>query len=189
MSETRIDFDRGNGVRIAILMPTTTKDRLKSTCFRGKEKQVAGNFCAWGSFAEMLTDNAFVQPCLDVLDDLYEGQRFGRSYSFSIDYPLPVGWSSTIRLTPDLAARGLVRRYLNTRSTAFFPTDPTIRASLTHTVTVKCELKLESPMCGVAVVHSIYPGLDMGSLIGDMTEQTGFVWLDWATPGSFDLPD
>ena len=50
-------------------------------------------------------------------------------------------------------------------------------------VTLVLEFKSEydSP---VAVIHSLYPGHDVGDLEGDMTVREDRVWFNWNHPGA-----
>lgn len=176
-------FRRPGGHSITVIMRTSTAERLEDTCFRGYDNPLAGNFWNWESFREVLDNQAIRSSMLDELDQLYEDDNFNAKYSFSVRCPEMIGWSSTKLRTGEVDEE-LVERRLNKRATAMFIRDLHLPAPLTDWLTFVCELKMEKGQFPTAIVHSLYPGEDLGELKGDMTERTGRIWFDWENPGT-----
>jgi hypothetical protein len=177
-------FQRPTGWLIKVVMPAKTVKRLSTTCFRGKDKSLAGNFKLWNSFDEMLRDCSFCLKLLEHLDALCDNREFEGTYSFGIDYPQRVGWSSTALAAGQVPSDALVKKRLgNNGASALFYKDPNALAPATSEITVICELRMEGAV-ETALVHSLYPGPDVGELEGNMTKTTGRVWYAWDNPGT-----
>jgi hypothetical protein len=61
------------------------------------------------------------------------------------------------------------------------------KAPLTNKLTVVFEFQLATEdRPHLMIVHSLYPGEDIGELSGDITENEGRVFFDWDHPGADD---
>lgn len=167
---------------VALVVRTGTEVRLRTTCFRGKGNKLAGNFELWSSARELFSDKVILQSFLADIQEIW-GMRSIDTYSVTLEYPTPVGWDSTAPLgnyAPEFLERFQpIWRWNGLR---IKPTLSSILAPKTNLVTLIWECKEEngSP---VVVVHSIYPGVDVGELEGDVTLREGRVFFDWSHPG------
>ena len=187
----------GNGRELSIVVRDKTCNRLKTTCFRGqyvkppsqnlwvwKSEQSAGNFIHWdspeGPLSHMGDDawNAF----LTSIEQMLVKEEYG-THSMCLCLPRPVGWESTAPLQ-NYRSEDLEPFKPNCKSTALRvkPSLVHILAPKTNNFTLVMELKPEEGGAA-AVIHSIYPGRDIGPLEGDVTEHEGRVFFDWSHPG------
>lgn len=166
---------------IVFVVRNRTEDRLKKRCFRIDTKR-AGLFDRWSSAETLLRDPAILRGlAADVLECWNDG-GVGLTYSVQITCDRSVGWASTMPSDDidfyDLECfelgRGCALRVKLDRQH--------LRAPRTDDVTIVYELKEEYGH-PTAVVHSIYPGPDIGPLEGNITEREGVVFFDWDHPG------
>lgn len=162
-----------DGAPCAIVMRAKTVQRLAQTCFRGKDRPLSGNFARWDNFREMLEDrlvhNAIVADILKNVEDsgdMLEAKHFRLTFCHVAN---GIGWSSTTRHDFESAATEEFRpnRCSTARRVPLHRKD--IEAPLTDRITLVYELKFERSVGWVAVVHTIYPGEDVGVLSGDIT--------------------
>ena len=168
--------------RITIVVPPDVKGRLKQSCFRGKAVRLSGNFHRWGSIGEMLQD-AYVME--EFLADVADAIRLKTPQnSVRIDYDFPVGWEGTAprhNFSPgDLEpykpnARSCGLRVKPTRINLFAPRTDFL------TIVYSFRLKRGRPLI---IIHSAYPGEDVGELDGDVTAREGRVFFDQNHPGA-----
>lgn len=173
-------LDKGGDV--AIIVRSQTEERLRTTCFRDTTQPLAGKFFRWSSVEELFHDHEVMEHFLAELSELWSQQEFGTS-SVSIVHSMPVGWESTAPRS-NYAYEDLEEFQLNRRSSALrvdcSRTD--LLAPKTSELTIVFEFKRERDE-SVAVVHSIYPGVDIGELNGDVSEREWRVFFDWNHPG------
>lgn len=172
-----------SGVRAAIIVRRTTEERLWSKCFRGTALPLAGNFQRWCSADQLFRDREVMEHFLTELDELWSKQEFGTS-SVSIVHSMPVGWESTDELQ-SYTKDDLEEFHLNRKSWGLRvkPSRTDLLAPKTHEFTLVFEFKSEGDEA-VAVVHSIYPGKDIGELDRDVTDREKRVFFDWEHPGA-----
>lgn len=172
-----------SGTRASIIVRRTTEERLWSKCFRGTALQLAGNFLRWCSADQLFRDCEVMEHFLAELDELWSKQEFGTS-SVSINHSMPVGWESTDALE-NYAEDDLEEFRLNSRSWGLRvkPSRTGLLAPKTNELTLVFEFKSEGGEA-VAVVHSIYPGKDVGELDRDVTDREKRVFFDWNHPGA-----
>lgn len=175
---------------VHVIVRKTTEDRLNGTCFRGQPIERAGNFMMWSSMNELLCDPLvrpqFIAEVSEILLSEVDVHEDGSSeqISFTIDVERPIGWSSTESadhftnlseleiFQPNRHSLALrVRREENGR-----------KAPLTSLVTFVCECKYENDIA-TAIIHSVYPGDDIGRLDGDLLVREHIVFYDWDHPG------
>lgn len=185
-----------DGSPALILMRQTTEERLSRTCFRGREVARAGNFSAWDG-ANHLFGTAHVRKTLleSVQRAVNKDDFADGTFSIEVSFAAPIGWASTTNCvrtafgswSPGEAADPrLVETFApNRRSQALRikleRTD--VKAPLTSIATLVCQLKFELDRGWVIIVHSCYPGRDVGKLDGDITERERVVFFDWSHPG------
>jgi hypothetical protein len=171
-----------SGAEAAVVVRSNTEQRLKSTCFRGSSKRLAGNFLRWNSVHELFRDSLVMEALLTHLDEILLKPDFG-THSLGIIHTMLVGWEGTADLS-NFTADDLEQFDLNRRSWGFrVKTSRTdLLASKTKELTVVFEFKPEEGRA-VAVVHSIYPGKDVGELKGNVSEREKLVFYDWNHPG------
>lgn len=163
---------------IRIVVRGRTSRRLETTCFRGRQHALAGNFSRWGSADELFHDPLVLRRLLrDCVDAEYGTNRM------SLRYDEFVGWSSVDQRFgyPDDALEefhpnrvSVALRIKRERSEYLAPR--------TDWLTIIYELKQED-IGLVAVIHSVYPGDDIGELSGDITEREGCIFFYWDARG------
>ncbi len=184
------------GERMFLIFPRPTRERLATTCFRGRNVCRAGNFFAWERFEALFHDLRD-----DIIDSARETIREDGNFlvmnpgaklcdSFEIEYETPVGWESTDAL----------ERYREDELVPFRPNDRSygqrVRdeladrrpAPLTPFVTFIADFRREphkkspDPVWFI-FIRSIYPGRDIGELKDDITVREKVVFFDWEHPG------
>jgi hypothetical protein len=171
------------GVETAIVVRPETEARLRKTCFRGKDVNCAGNFFRWGSSVEVFDDSTVRAEFLAELADVWRAKDFG-THSVTIRHEAFVGWSSTAVFNA-YAKTALEPFKLNRRASGLrVKTSRTdLSAPRTADITLVFEFKAERSK-PVAVVHSIYPGEDVGELVGDVSSRELCVFYDFNHPGA-----
>ena len=166
---------------VFIVVRRDTELRLRKTCFRGKDEKLAGNFSAYGDCMELFIDPKIVAG---LMSDATIGLALGdTTRSVFIPAGKQVGWEGTDCLA-NYVDEDLEPFSPNHKSRAFrVKTDlTTLTAPRTDLVTIVYEVKNEGHQIAI-VVHSIYPGLDIGELDGDVTERESRVFFDLNHPG------
>ncbi len=171
-----------NGTTVAVVVRQRTKERLAKTCFRGRGVRKSGNFLRWQSVEELFSEWPVWKYFTKAVAKIYALRDFGiHSYEFNLGEKL--GWESTSRLEA-FAPSSLEDFKPNRRSCGLrVKLNAThIMAPMTTFLTFVYELKEENGQA-VAIVHSIYPGVDIGDLDGDVTTREGRVFFDFDHPG------
>ncbi len=171
-----------SGVGVSIIVRMTTEERLLTRCFRGTDLRLAGNFSAWNSVFWFWKDQLVLDQFLREVEDLWATRDFD-THSVNINHNVFVGWESTSPIerynTDDLESFRLNRRAQGLR----VKTDRAdLLAPRTKEITIVFEFRSENDR-PVAIIHSIYPGRDVGDLDGDITEREGRVFFDWNHSG------
>lgn len=170
------------GVAVAIIMRKQAEDRLSGTCFRGKSLALAGNFSLWSFAEELFREQEITDSFLTELNEAWFEEDFS-TRSVGITHSAFVGWESTderSRYAPeDLEAFTLNRKASGLRVKLGHTH---LRAPRTKELTIVYQFKLEEDAVA-AIIHSIYPGRDIGELDGDVTEREQRVFFDWNHPG------
>lgn len=171
-----------SGVNAAIIVRRATEERLQTKCFRGTSLALAGNFSRWSSADELFRDREVLEHFLAELNVMWEKQDFA-THSVSIVHSSPTGWESTDDakkyVETDLEQFNLNRRSLGQR---VHLSHKHLLAPKTSELTIVYEFKSEDGKA-VAIVHSIYPGSDVGELNGDVTEREQRIFFDFNHPG------
>ncbi len=171
-----------NGQEARIVIPEKTLRRLDTTCFRGAHLELAGNFHRWEWADDFMDDKSILdQLTIQISEALIAGD-IGTN-SVTLAYGSAVGWASTSPLA-GFRPEDLEAFQPNRRSTALRvrPDRVHLRAPQTSELTVIFELRLEEER-PVGVVHSIYPGQDIGELNGDVSAREEIAFFDWKHPG------
>lgn len=184
-----------NHENVYLVYPETTEARLSGTCFRGTDIECAGNFSLWATFEDMRRDKAFrellefeiMRAAQEYLNDESSDTRFDES--IEIEHDQEVGWASTSPID-DFSEDDLEPFQPNKRVTGLkVRVDSGKLAPKTSLVTVVYSLyRHEDQMNWTAVIHSIYPGEDIGPLevLGqytDVSERERIAFFDWSHPG------
>jgi hypothetical protein len=169
---------------VVVIVRHDTESRLAKTCFRGPHLKVAGNFSSWANCGELFKNRFIVS---ELVNDAREALRVNeRTNSVTIALENLCGWSGTDGLGK-YNHRALERFEPNRRSFAWRVRTHRrdLLAPRTHILTVVYELKEEADKDQIAViVHSIYPGSDIGELVGDITQREKRIFFDWNHPGA-----
>jgi hypothetical protein len=170
------------GSPVVMIVRQITEERLVKTCFRGIDVKLAGNFLRWNSSFELLSDAHVKYMFIRDIDEAFRNNSWNNSVC--IEYGLPVGWSGTDDVSKysqsDLEDFEPNRR---SRASRVRLDRRDLLAPKTDLLTIVYELKREETGYIVAVVHSIYPGKDIGELRGDITQSEQVVFFDWNHPG------
>jgi hypothetical protein len=171
-----------SGATATLIVRRSTKDRLRTTCFRGTSLKKAGNFFRWNSVEGFFQDGLVLEKLLTEIDYLFQVSDF-RTHRMHITHTQPVGWGST-GIIDNYPSDALEHFNPNRRSTGLRVKSKRIDilAPMTQELTIVFEFKSEDS-CPTAIVHSIYPGTDVGELMGDVTEREQLIFFDWNHPG------
>ncbi len=170
-----------NSVDTLVICPIMVEKRLETTCFRGRDVKRAGNFRVWGSIEEVMKGKV----CNDLVDDaleLWQKGDFG-THSLELQMAIEVGWESTAPES-DFPVDMLEWFQPNKHSCAKrVRLNQTRRLTpLTRDLTIVYQLEDQRGEPKVTI-WSIYPGVDIGELDGDITKREGRVFFDWNHPG------
>jgi hypothetical protein len=171
-----------DGTFAKIVVRKSAEERLAKTCFRGTDVKKAGNFSLWNSCEELFSDRLVLGRFLFDIDELWKERDFS-THSTSILHDTYVGWESTDwfeNYVPDD-----VEWFQPNRNSSAFRVKSDrldLPAPKTCNLTIVFEFKEERDR-PVAVVHSIYPGDDIGELKGNVTERESRFFFDWNHPG------
>jgi len=169
-------------VNVELVMPVEQGERLRGTCFRGRQCRQAGNFFAWDDFREFLEDPVARHLLSEHFNRLLRIRNVNVTHRIELRFTQFVGWDSVLT-TKELTRYELSMcewRPLNNRAGALFVQNGR-KAPRTAVVTMALR------MCHVGhwkfVIYTMYPGSDCGELQGNLTEERGLVFLDWSTSG------
>ncbi len=169
------------GLSVLIMCLQKQEERMQKTCFRGRGLKLAGNFMLWASVEDVMRGRVRNDLVDDVLE-LWQLRDFG-THSLSFEMPHHIGWEST---APKKIYRPeeLEGFRLNNHTTAErIRLDNYDRlAPLTRELTIIYRLEDQRGEPKVTI-YSMYPGIDIGELDGDITAREGRVFFDWNHPG------
>ncbi len=169
-------------LNVRVIIRYEAEKRITEKRFKGADKPIAGNFSRWSSIKELMEDPRISSKLLTEFHEACKDEVFG-TVSFEVDFGDVVGWTNTDDVSKyDIDA--LERFEPNRRSTAMrVKLDRVdLKAPKTNFVTFVCEMR-DEPDVPTFVIHSIYPGNDIGEVSGDMTEEEKIVFFDWNHPG------
>lgn len=185
-----MDLSKGYSTRVngfLFVLRSETCQRLSPKCFRGPQQKVAGNFHRWGNPHEFFEDQLVFAGLAKDVEEIKKFNDFG-THSVTISYGQSVGWSSTLLLAE--CPEGVLESFTPNRKSQALRVKPActhILAPQTAYLTVVFECKQEgkgSTARIVSVLHSVYPGPDIGELSGDITAREKIAFFDWEHPGA-----
>lgn len=166
-----------------IIVPKKTEKRLRTTCYRNQ--QTAGCFIDWRSshdvFEDIEASELIENQINEIVNEMDNEGLTSDEQSFTIEMPYEIGWSSTIALSRLPGGVELEEKPLNRRARAMFVADPLTPAPLTSLVTFVIQVKFDGDW--TVLIHSIYPGPDIGQLKGNMTKREKIAFFDWNALG------
>lgn len=174
-----------DGAALNIILGHETGKRLRNTCFRGRNKRLAGNFFLWSHpeepFSNFIVRGAFLESVSRLANSDQTGQQIS---SVTARCSEPVGWESTAPLS-DYGDNVLEEFAPNRKSRALRvkPECKFMPAPLTRRVTLVYTLHAEEGRGWVAIIRTLYPGVNIGELKGDVTRRERRVFFDWNHPG------
>lgn len=180
--------EKGNKIRLSVTRKAA--ERLLTTAFRqeGRRQHLAGSFYFWDSPRQFFGDRWVHELLLWHADQLVEAGDEG-SHSVTGTYRFWLGWESTDLLDKydhsDLEEFNPNRRSraLRVRKDRY-----KIKAPPTKKVTIVFEFRLATKDHNhLVIIHSVYPGEDIGELAGDVTERERRNFFDWGHRGA-DFP-
>lgn len=172
-----------SGERVEVVMTKAGGERLTGTCFRGTDRRQAGNFFQWPYFSAFIEDEEVRGKLKLKLAVLVASANANRPHRFELELSHDIGWDSVMDVK-DLTEEDLAScetRELNRRASALFLPDGKILAPKTNVLTMVVSQYHKKHW--QFVVRTIYPGHDVGTMAGDMTQRFGFVWIAWSNPG------
>lgn len=176
-------IDSEQGWYLKLIMRQEAKNRLASTCFRGKSVVKAGNFLRWASIEEMLEDSEVLRMFVIELAKEIKGKPQQGTIGIQVICRDFIGWASTApKKNYDKSELEPFQPNRHTNALRIKQGNDRL-APLTKRVTIVLELKLEGKNWA-AVIHSVYPGKDVGRLTGNITEREGIVFFDWDHQGA-----
>ena len=168
--------------QVNIVIRDVAEKKISKKHFKGGHVRCAGNFFKWTCIDELFGERDFIDAIFEDASDAFGEGHIGTS-SFSYNFRCPVGWSSTAPIH-DFRREYFEKFYINKWSSGqrIRRNRTDLRAPKTDLVTVIYELKDEGEKI-VIVIHSLYPGMDIGELKGDVSQREGCVFFDWDHPG------
>lgn len=168
--------------RFKVIMRDHAFNRLRNTCFRGPSIVRAGNFSAWYGAKEFLRDERVQSAIISEMRELSK-PGISETHSVEIEFDRPIGWSSTDDLSK-FPLEHLEHITLNQRAWGLKVKHGGVEyfAPRTNIVTIIFELKDEGNSY-TAIVHSTYPGKDVGELFGNVSARENVVYFEWTHPG------
>ncbi len=168
-----------------IIVRSATENLMKSkTCFRGKNKALAGNFSSFDNSDDVFKQSIVLEELLlDLPEAIKENFRLN---SITIEFDSMVGWSGTDHIkkygTADLERFNLNKKAIGLRVKI---NRRRILAPKTNLMTIVYEVKKENNKI-LIIIHSFYPGPDIGEILGNVSKREQCVFFDWDHPGSLD---
>lgn len=173
-----------NGAIIAIIVRENAKTRLATKCFRGRLIEKAGNFRHWENAEEVFGHDSIRAKFTEQVSAHVLGGNVNPAV-LSIDCSDPIGWESTIPIT-SVELGGMEEFSINTHAKGLRVLPGKLPSPKTNILTVICEARHETvnnkSQCTV-VIHSMYPGVYIGKLDGDVSTREGRAFFDWEHPG------
>lgn len=179
----RNSFTLVDGSPCLIVVGPFTTERLSSTCFRGGRQ--AGDFINWRKPEDVFADEYVQREFLTDVAELagQRGQNHSKfSQSVTIVCPEKIGWRGTHQSSL-YTAKQLEPFKPNKKSSAWRIKPGIALAPLTRDLTIIYELVWNDGQGWAAIVHSLYPGPDIGVLHGNITERELVVFFAWDNPG------
>src|SRR5579883_2597746 len=166
---------------VRFIVPHATRERLKTTCFRHQACGDAGRITLWNNAQEVIEDRRVRGPLLTEVARAVNAGEVPDDFSLTVELDEVVGWESTIDYED---ARGLhvARSDLNRHASALFVDDDT-PAPRTNKLTVVFNVTEGRTEDFAVFVVSIYPGVDVGGLDGDVSERERRVFFPWGSRG------
>lgn len=177
-----IKLTNPTSANLLLICPENTEQRLKKTCFRGRDQKLAGNFKLWESVKAVFTGSVLNK----LTEDAVEQWKLGKfvTHSITFEMPIHVGWESTI--SKELCSEATLEEFFpnkKSRALRVRPDSTELLAPLTKDITIVYQLVKKNDSAAKVIVWSMYPGTDIGELYGDVTEREGRVFIDWNHPG------
>ena len=176
-----------NGVRFNIIVGHEETIKLQHRSFRGPGSPYAGNFFGFSRVEYVVRDRLFfddlrVSASQKVREMISRGKSYA-DFSCTFDCGKPVGWASTLPLAL-VPADALEPFEPNRHSRALRvkPGRTDIVAPLTNLVTFACQVRCDKARWKL-IIHTLYPGEDVGPILGDVTQRSKRAFLDWNHPG------
>jgi len=168
---------------ILIICPIQTERSLTGSCFREKGRSLAGNFCEWNTVDDVFNDDLFRAEFLEEIEMMVRNEAFNK-HSVTISHDVKLGWESTDDIT-QFDPEELECYKPNDHSQSLRVINPNRmdrKAPLTNKVTIVYYLDLQGGKPRVTI-ESLYPGIDIGELEGDITGREGRVLYGWTHAG------
>ena len=175
-----------NGTPVSLVCQEATQQRLFPKHFKDRPRSLASHFKRWRSVREILKQD--LQVFRNLLDDVsraYEETGEG-VYSVTIEHPDQIGWETSAPITAfrldelehftlNRAASGLRLKRTATH----------YKAPLTHFVTIVYEIMHDRERANglFVLIHDLYPGIDLGELVGNITTRERRVFYCIDHPG------
>jgi hypothetical protein len=178
-----------DGSPAVIIVGNETEARLRKTCFRGKNVAAAGNLRAWNNPTHMFQDDYILDPFVaDVLKRVEAKEvesRPGDQHRATIIFRAfeLMGWASTDDRSK-YADDALERFEPNRKSSALrvLPNRTDLHPPETREITFVYSLRFERQHGWMVIIRTIYPGPDIGPLLGDLSQDPGVVFFSWDHP-------
>ncbi|MCB9816652.1 hypothetical protein H6786_04625 [Candidatus Nomurabacteria bacterium] len=124
---------------------------------------------------------------METIEDLFLRYGEGTFSETFFDLDEVYGWSATIPVDPELRAQ-TEPFMLNAHAIAWrFRYNSDVLAPLTNEVTLVFSIREQKNKL-IILVHTMYPGADVGELDGDVTDRENVHFFDWDHPGEM-LPE
>ncbi len=177
-----INTTLSNQKKCPIIIKTKVEARLANRCLRATDTPLAGNFIFWRTVGDVLRDEEVFKMFTEELSEAWDNNEFD-TRSVTLGLNKDIGWENTDWID-NYTEKDLERFEPNRKSTAL-----RIKSSCKHILAPRTfELTFVYQFIFFnnkpkVYIHSMYPGYDIGELIGDITKLENRIFFDWDHPG------
>lgn len=174
---------------ITLTIPHRDLEHLQKHRFRGKHIAKSGNFSAWENISQLLHDEVFYDSLSDRIEHVLNSEHPWGKHRITITYPEFIGWENTEAVEQYLSSPQEFYNILEDYSPSHRWLGLRVKPTRTDILVPKtCLLTLmfritEDEGGFKVFIHSLYPGFDVGNLVGDVTARERRVFFDWDHPG------
>lgn len=184
-------YPLANGNDVMLIVDRPTENRLRTTCFRQGSQPRSGKFSKWRFLTDLFDDLEVDDELRDrlpqLIDQLIDSGEDQIKVRMTIQLEDKIGWSSTDDLS-NYDSEELETFNPNKTSEALrIKTDRIdIKAPRTSELTLVFTLKrdAEDEADWVAIIHTIYPGSDIGPLEDNVSSRANVAFFAWDHPGA-----
>ncbi len=176
---------------INVVVPALVEERMLGKAFRSSIEECAGEFFLAGNPESLLQHRSIASKFVMAIHTATNPDRELQDVAISLNADRNIGWESTDekeRYADEMLELWPIGR--NATALRVQPTFRYLKSPRTNVLTVAATVYAPRTLHNThrwlrrVVIRTMYPGIPVGRLKGDMTEKTGRVWFDWSHPGA-----